>query len=453
MLSAHDYRDKHICKDFPNCPRGASRTFAHGAADVARRMAAQPALPPGAEGRVLEAQSNVKTPREAPVVALPGVPTTQRQLAATEREHCRDADSTHHATDTTELNAEDCLPKDLLDKTPSPTLAHRVPHPPPTQHRTDVDVYAWYESTVAWVAETDKTLQVSFLLSYLPPVPPPPSNLAPDMLPYSFEEWCARLMRWHTVVIGNFSAPQQQEALPPTMCSMYTYPNPWQPTAGNAVMPQYYGAMRPPIHMGIKQPMLFPQQWEFPQHGGQPSDPRVQGAVPPRPGVLPSVGPHKTMTSIPVSPDPHMLPQPSWAKASPKHAPPCATMNSWPPSVDPQNMAPVPQVKTYAEEYPPLAVVATKTAPPNDGAKAASHKSKGPTPPRPNHGKHAPPSATMNSGPGPQVMANSSGPLPATAFMECPFGEWCNISKSEHVRAYHLPGWTPKRFENFFLIS
>ena len=51
-----------------------------------------------------------------------------------------------------------------------------------------------------------------------------------------------------------FSALQ---ALPPTM---FTYPNPWQPTAGNAVMPPYYGAIRPP-----KQPMPLSQQcaWSF----------------------------------------------------------------------------------------------------------------------------------------------------------------------------------------------
>ena len=74
------------------------------------------------------------------------------------------------------------------------------------------------------------------------------------MLPYSFEEWCARLMRWHTYIDGMFSALQ---ALPPTM---FTYPNPWQPTAGNAVMPLYYGAIRPP-----KQPMPLSQQcgWSF----------------------------------------------------------------------------------------------------------------------------------------------------------------------------------------------
>ena len=33
------------------------------------------------------------------------------------------------------------------------------------------------------------------------------------------------------------------QVLPPTML---TYPNPWRPTAGNAVMPLYYGAIRPP---------------------------------------------------------------------------------------------------------------------------------------------------------------------------------------------------------------
>jgi len=123
----------------------------------------------------------------------------------------------------------------------------------------------------------------------------------------------------------GFSAPQQQQPMPPSMPSMYPYPNPWQPAA---MMPQYYGAMRPQgMPMGMKQPMMFPQQrGPFPgvmpgqqprmmrppgQQGGQPGGPRqgVQSIAPRPGGVPPPVAPQKMMAQVPVRAGPQAVPQ------------------------------------------------------------------------------------------------------------------------------------------------
>jgi polyadenylate-binding protein len=107
---------------------------------------------------------------------------------------------------------------------------------------------------------------------------------------------------------AGFSAPQQQQPIPPAMPSMYPYPNPWQQPA---MLPQYYGAMRPPgMPMGMKQPMMFPQQRQFPVMPGAGGPQRMMrppqqggvrpGAVPqpgaPRPGVPPVAAPKVPVT-------------------------------------------------------------------------------------------------------------------------------------------------------------